>query len=152
LQKISLFAIHKEKVDDYTPLEKHFGKLIGRFADFKDHSIYNKKIDQAQKQNPQIAQEAYSDAFDAYLNGYNIILDPLGKSVDSHAFSKILECSEPINFFIGGAFGFSDNFKAKANLKVNLGTLTMNHRLAKVMLIEQIYRGFTIINNHPYHK
>jgi 23S rRNA (pseudouridine1915-N3)-methyltransferase len=152
LQKISIYAIHKEKADDYTVLEKHYSKLISRFASFSDISVYSKKIDSAQKQEASHAQDAYTNALSSYLNGYNIILDPLGRSVDSHQFSQILDRSEPINFFIGGAFGFSESFKKKAHLKLNLGQLTMNHRLAKIVLIEQIYRGFTILNNHPYHK
>lgn len=57
-----------------------------------------------------------------------------------------------LNFFVGGAYGFEDSFLKKSNAVISLGKITMSHKIAKVVLLEQIYRGFSILSNHPYHK
>lgn len=54
-------------------------------------------------------------------------------------------------FIIGGAFGVGDEVRDRAQAKVSLSTLTMNHVLAQVVALEQIYRGLSILNNRPYH-
>lgn len=57
-----------------------------------------------------------------------------------------------ITFIIGGSFGMSDEVKNLANLKLSFGKLTLPHQLMRVVLLEQTYRAFTIINNIKYHK
>ena len=54
-------------------------------------------------------------------------------------------------FVIGGAYGFSDEVYAKANGKLALSKLTFPHQLIRVFILEQVYRGFTIIKGEPYH-
>ena len=84
--------------------------------------------------------------------GVNIALDPASREVDSHEFANLLKDSATINFFIGGAYGFERDFLAKCNTAVSFGKITLSHKLVKVVLLEQIFRGLTINNNHPYHK
>jgi 23S rRNA (pseudouridine1915-N3)-methyltransferase len=86
------------------------------------------------------------------MNGYNIALDVLGKKVDSFGFAKLLENQPNINFFIGGAFGFERDFLKKCNTIVTLSDLTMAHKIANLVLQEQLFRALCILNNHPYHK
>ena len=87
-------------------------------------------------------------------NGHFIIaLDEIGKQFTSLEFSSTLEkIQQPICFLIGGAYGLSTEVKAKANMLLSLSNMTMPHIIARVMLIEQIYRAYTISENHPYHK
>ena len=86
-------------------------------------------------------------------SNFIIALDELGKQFTSIEFSKSLEkISQPICFIIGGAYGLSSEVKAKANTLLSLSNMTMPHIMARVMLIEQIYRAYTISENHPYHK
>ena len=83
----------------------------------------------------------------------NSILDVQSGKVDlALALTALPKRAMSIHFTSPTYYNSFVIISPKSNLKGNLGTLTMNHRLAKVMLIEQIYRGFTIINNHPYHK
>ena len=86
----------------------------------------------------------------------NIFLDGRGKEFSSIAFAQKLNelhlQNKPIVFFIGGAFGFSANFISKAYLVLSLGQMTMPHMLARLMLLEQLYRCEMIEKNHPYHK
>jgi len=57
-----------------------------------------------------------------------------------------------VKFFIGGAYGLENSFLQKSDAVISLGKLTMSHKIAKAVLLEQVYRGFSILNNHPYHK
>jgi 23S rRNA (pseudouridine1915-N3)-methyltransferase len=151
--KINLLSIAKKENDHYDPIRKEYTKLISKHAQIEDIVIFNKKIASAQTQGTEIAQASYSEAFEPYLNkGYNIVMHPDGKLIDSFEFSKLLSDKMSINFFIGGAYGFNDEFINKSDKTISLSPLTMSHKIAKVVLFEQIYRGFSILTNHPYHK
>ena len=75
-----------------------------------------------------------------------------GKQYSSEEFANILDTPEPITFIIGGSHGLSDTVKAKANLKLSFSKMTFPHRMFRVMLLEQIYRGVNILKGTPYHK
>lgn len=86
-----------------------------------------------------------------------ITLEILGKSVNSEDFSKFLE--EKMNdgnskfiFVIGGSFGLGDEIKKRSNFKLSFSKFTFPHQLFRVVLLEQIYRAFKIMNNQIYHK
>ena len=57
----------------------------------------------------------------------------------------------PLLFAIGGSDGFSEEARRCASLTLSLGKITLPHELARVVLVEQLYRAFTILKNHPYH-
>ena len=89
--------------------------------------------------------------------GFNIVLDERGKAVTSEAFSKLLqrhldEATPEVSFLIGGPDGHAPEIRTSAGLLLSLGAMTWPHRLARVMLFEQIYRAVTIMVNHPYHR
>jgi 23S rRNA (pseudouridine1915-N3)-methyltransferase len=52
---------------------------------------------------------------------------------------------------IGGAYGFSDDVRQRANGLISLSSMTFSHQIVRVILLEQVYRAFTILNNEPYH-
>ncbi len=86
-----------------------------------------------------------------------IILDERGKSLSSIDFSKKLEdfqINRPgkMQFVLGGADGLDADIRAKADLVLSFGALTWPHMMARVMLVEQIYRAQQILANHPYHR
>ena len=60
--------------------------------------------------------------------------------------------SNDITFIIGGSFGLSDKVKSLGKLKLSFGKITLPHQLMRVVLLEQIYRAFSILNNSKYHK
>lgn len=151
--KISLFSIAKKEKDHFDPITKDYQKLISRFAKLEDHNLFNKKISQAQALGQKEAQESYREVFEPQMSkSYNILLHPDGKLIDSFDFSKLLADKMSINFFIGGAYGFDEKMIQQGDQVISLGKLTMSHKIAKLVLLEQIYRGFSIIHNHPYHK
>ena len=89
-------------------------------------------------------------------NNYIIGLDPKGKSLNTEDFSKSIEkihfISNNIVFIIGGAMGLDKNIKSHCQQLWSLSNLTFPHKLAMLILTEQLYRVSSILNNHPYHK
>ena len=85
-----------------------------------------------------------------------VLLDTRGKEMTSEQFAEFIEAQHSVDvqqliFAIGPANGFSDAGRRAANKIVSLGQMTLPHELARVVLLEQIYRAFTIIRKHPYH-
>jgi 23S rRNA (pseudouridine1915-N3)-methyltransferase len=84
-----------------------------------------------------------------------VLLDSRGKQFSSEEFASFVgECqqrsSQPL-FAVGPADGFSDLSRKSASAVVSLGKMTLPHELARVVLLEQLYRAFAILKNHPYH-
>ncbi|MBW6462497.1 MAG: 23S rRNA (pseudouridine(1915)-N(3))-methyltransferase RlmH [DPANN group archaeon] len=79
-------------------------------------------------------------------------LDVLGASMDSFKFADELKKNDDIVFVIGGAYGFGDRIKKRADKLISFSPMTFNHQLARIMLLEQVYRGFSIIKGTNYHK
>ena len=77
-----------------------------------------------------------------------------GKKLDSMKLSKFIEdnLSKQIVFVIGGSYGLSDEVLLRSNYSLSFSDLTFPHQLFRVLLLEQIYRSFKIINNESYHK
>ena len=85
-----------------------------------------------------------------------ILLDENGKAFSSVGFSNELQKKmnagiKTLVFVIGGPYGFSDTVYAKANGKISLSQMTFSHQMVRLFFIEQVYRGFTILKNEPYH-
>lgn len=85
-----------------------------------------------------------------------ILLDENGKTFSSVGFSEFLQKKmnagiKTLVFVIGGPYGFSETVYQKANGKVSLSEMTFSHQMVRLFVIEQIYRGFTILKNEPYH-
>ena len=89
--------------------------------------------------------------------GYTVVLDERGRSMDSLKFAKWLErmtMEQPhgITFVLGGDVGLTDSVRQRAGLLLSLSAMTLPHQLARVLLLEQIYRACTLMRNIPYHK
>jgi 23S rRNA (pseudouridine1915-N3)-methyltransferase len=84
-----------------------------------------------------------------------VLLDTRGKQFSSEELATFLEREQgnaiPLVFAIGGSDGFSDEARRHAGFMLSLGRMTLPHELARVVLVEQLYRAFTILKNHPYH-
>lgn len=150
---IEIVSIAKKEKSIYDPLYKELTKMISRFAKVNDTEIFTKDVTKAHTISPNAAQKAYTKVLEPYMGGsFSVTLHPDGKLIDSFDFSKLLNDKMSIKFFIGGAYGFEDEFLKQSDVVISLGKITMSHKIAKAVLLEQIYRGFTILNNHPYHK
>lgn len=85
-----------------------------------------------------------------------VLLDENGKSFSSVDFSDELQKKmnsgiKTLVFVIGGPYGFSEEVYQKAQGKISLSKMTFSHQMVRLFIIEQIYRGFTILRNEPYH-
>jgi len=136
-------------------VEKTFISRIKHYASFKIIDLnppsYSKSlsIDEIRKKEAKLITP--------YLekNTINILLDEIGKNYTSVQFSEFLNSkmnqSKDINLIIGGAYGFSNETRSKAHALLALSKMTMPHHLARVVLLEQVYRAFTILKNEKYH-
>jgi len=84
------------------------------------------------------------------------LLDERGKKYDSIQFARQLDAwalagRSQLDFVIGGAFGFSDAVYQRADVQLSLSEMTFSHQLIRLIFLEQLYRGFTILRNEPYH-
>jgi len=152
--KINIYIIDKKgKKELYDPLIEHYRKLCRPWAKVEVHEVFNKEIARAQEQSPAAAQAAYTRSLEKFLpGGVNYMLDPEGEMIDSCAFADLLKDRASIDFYIGGAYGFEKGFLRQSDKTISFGRITLSHKLVKVVLMEQIFRGLSIIYNHPYHK
>lgn len=84
------------------------------------------------------------------------LLDERGKKYNSTQFARQLDAwalagRSQLDFVIGGAFGFSDAVYQRAEAQLSLSEMTFSHQLIRLIFLEQLYRGFTILRNEPYH-
>ncbi|RUM90010.1 MAG: 23S rRNA (pseudouridine(1915)-N(3))-methyltransferase RlmH [Thermovibrio sp.] len=86
------------------------------------------------------------------IKGFLVILDERGKELTSREFSELLLRNSYISFVVGGADGISENLKKRGNFILSLSKLTLQHDIARLVLLEQIYRGLEIIRGSPYHR
>lgn len=89
--------------------------------------------------------------------GTTVVLDQQGQALDSLKFAKWLErltidSPHGVNFVIGGDVGFDDTVRKRADKLLSLSAMTLPHQIARVVLLEQIYRACTLMRNIPYHK
>ena len=151
--KINIFSISKRDRSSFDALYRHYEKMISKHADVTTADIFNKNIAKAQSISEDKAKIEYTCAYEKKLDkAFNVALDIGGKEVDSHEFASLLKHRSRVNFFIGGAYGFERNFLNRCDRVISLGKITMAHKVAKVVLLEQIFRGICINTNHPYHK
>ena len=85
-----------------------------------------------------------------------VLLDSRGRQLSSEEFARWIGDYQdrnpwPFLFVVGPANGFSDETRQTANITLSLGKMTFAHELARVVLLEQLYRAFTILKGHPYH-
>ena len=85
-----------------------------------------------------------------------VLLDDKGKDFTSPKFAQklqqwMLSGKKRLVFVVGGAYGFSEEVYKRGNEKLSLSKMTFSHQMVRLFFVEQIYRGYTILNNEPYH-
>mgnify|MGYP001310181116 CR=1 FL=1 len=151
---IKLIYISKNKSNNIEFLVEDYEKKINHFISYSSLGLKNKN----QKSEKKLIQKSESNLILKNIknNDLVILLDEKGKEFSTKDFSKFI-CDKMMNrtknivFIIGGAYGFSSEFKKKFKLKIALSKLTFSHDMARLFFSEQLYRSLTIINNIPYH-
>lgn len=158
--KIKVVTVGKLKEKYLKDGIAEYSKRISRFAKFEMIELSDEKTpDKAsESENKKIleieGQRILSKIAD---RDFVIVLAIEGKTFFSEEFSKQLEETSikgfsTLTFIIGGSLGLSSSVKNRANLSVSFGRLTLPHQLMRLVLVEQIYRAFTIQQGFPYHK
>ena len=134
----------KNLIDDYY---KRISKYVNvQIIEIKDE---NENYDEMKRESKEI--ENYLDN-----KNYNIALDRLGKNINSIEFSNLIDKTfinySNITFIIGGSLGLDKTILDKCNMILSFSSLTFPHQLFRLMLLEQIYKSFKILNNERYHK
>ena len=143
----------KQAIDEYS-------KRLGRYCKLDIIELADEKTpDNASEREEQQIKEKEGRAILSKIKdtSYVVAMDLNGKQITSEEFSGFIErCgvtgNSNIVFVIGGSLGLSDEVKKRADYKLCFSKMTFPHQLFRVMLLEQIYRGFRINNNEPYHK
>ena len=135
------------------------GKVLKNSYEHEAISEYSKRIRWGFDiiEYPSSDKKTESNKILSNISSGNIIcLDERGKNIDSQAFAlsveKFFSINNHLHFIIGGAEGLDESVRNAAHEIISFGKLTWPHKMVRVMLTEQIYRAYTILNNHPYHK
>ena len=137
--KLSVVAVGKIKERDLRAVADEYVGRIRRYVRFEEIEV---------------ASDAALER--ALPNGVTVVvLDPNGDAVTSTAFAKKVESwgrrgKGDVAFVLGGAEGIPEKLVRSADARLSLSSLTLPHRLARVVLFEQIYRAFTILRGEPY--
>ncbi|HHX14164.1 MAG TPA: 23S rRNA (pseudouridine(1915)-N(3))-methyltransferase RlmH [Clostridiales bacterium] len=158
--KISIACVGKLKERYWEAAAEEYIKRLKRFADIKIVEVREERLpEQASEQEERQVVEAESLRLinQARERSYVIALDRNGKMLDSlqlaQEFEKLaLAGRSEIIFMIGGSLGLSKNLLAQANETWSFSKMTFPHQLMRIILLEQIYRGFKIIRGETYHK
>ncbi|MCA9382472.1 23S rRNA (pseudouridine(1915)-N(3))-methyltransferase RlmH [Candidatus Dojkabacteria bacterium] len=150
--KIRILLIGNSKETYIKDWSDELQKRISKFSSIELLELNSKQTDIKKRQKEEF--ELLSSKFET--GRFKVLLDVEGRSYNSIEFSKKIIDSgltnfQGIDFFIGGPFGLRQEDKQIFDTLVSLSNLTFNHQLAKVVLLEQIYRSFTIIKGITYH-
>ncbi|HEU3565632.1 TPA: 23S rRNA (pseudouridine(1915)-N(3))-methyltransferase RlmH [Streptococcus pneumoniae] len=158
--KIKVVTVGKLKEKYLKDGIAEYSKRISRFARFEMIELSDEKTpDKASESENQKILEIEGQRILSKIadRDFVIVLAIEGKTFFSEEFSKQLEETSikgfsTLTFIIGGSLGLSSSVKNRANLSVSFGRLTLPHQLMRLVLVEQIYRAFTIQQGFPYHK
>ncbi len=158
--KIKVVTVGKLKEKYLKDGIAEYSKRISRFVKFEMIELSDEKTpDKASESENQKILEIEGQRILSKIadRDFVIVLAIEGKTFFSEEFSKQLEETSikgfsTLTFIIGGSLGLSSSVKNRANLSVSFGRLTLPHQLMRLVLVEQIYRAFTIQQGFPYHK
>ena len=157
--KIKVYCIGKIKEQYLKDGINEYIKRVSPYSNIEIIEVNDSKV----KDNPNQADidKAKNEEGDRVLklikNDYLIGLDMNKQEFTSEEFAtflnkKMVEGGSSISFVIGGSYGLSDALKKRCNTSISLSKLTFLHQMTRLILLEQIYRAFKILNNETYHK
>jgi 23S rRNA (pseudouridine1915-N3)-methyltransferase len=153
--KLILLTVETKSPSWLKEAKEVYAKKLGAFCAFEEIEIRSPHL-QREEKDLKIKKEAEKILQKIQPSDFVVVFDEKGKAYRSQAFSKELQKNwerspQRLVLVIGGAFGLEDSVKARAQWKVSLSEMTMNHWVAQLMALEQLYRALTIQKNIPYH-
>jgi 23S rRNA (pseudouridine1915-N3)-methyltransferase len=154
--QIKLIAIGKTDNKAIISLIEEYAKRLNFYVKFEFEVIPDLKNTKSISEIIQKEKEGEMILKKLTLSDDLILLDERGKSYSSMDFADYLQKKmnaglKQLIFVIGGPYGFSDEVYSRANGKLSISKMTFSHQMIRPFFIEQLYRGFTILKNEPYH-
>lgn len=149
--KFHFIWVGKTKNKNWLALQEDYLKRLGYFVKFSITEIKDKsKNETVEIESNRILEKVNQSSFVC-------LLDVMGRAEDSHKLAETIENWQirgikEITFIIGGAEGVASEVVERANFTLSLSILTFTHEMARVILLEQLYRAHTIIKGFPYQK
>lgn len=158
--KITIIAVGKVKEKYYRDAVYEYAKRLNKYCRFEVIEVDDEKTpDKAGEAMEEQIREKEAGRIMKYIkdDAYVIALEICGNKLDSVAFADKLDKlavygRSHIQFVIGGSLGLYKKVSDRADEKVSFSDMTFPHQLMRVILAEQIYRAYRIINGEPYHK
>lgn len=158
--KITVLTVGKIKEKFYTEAINEYSKRLSRYCKLNIVQVQDEKTNEnCSDTEVDIVKEKEAGRLMKYIpdDAYVISLEILGKQLDSVQLAdKInnlgIQGKSHIIFIIGGSLGLHKSISDRADFKLSFSNMTFPHQLMRVILLEQIYRSYRIINNQPYHK
>ena len=154
--KITLYVIGKTDNAHIDALTQLYIQRLKHYVNFTLEVIPNIKNVKNLSETQQKTVEADALLKKVHTSDFMCILDENGKKFTSEGFSSFLQKKmnsglKNLVFVIGGPYGFSDAIYQRANTKISLSSMTFSHQMVRPFFAEQLYRGYTILKNEPYH-
>ncbi len=154
--KLVLLEIGKTKDEALEKLIDKFVNRIRRFHQIEVISLKDARLPKSATPNEFKRIESVTIKKALLPGDFVVLLDEHGSGNDSKSFAKyvnkLLSMGKTrLVFVIGGAYGFDQSIYELASTSISLSPMTYSHQLIRLIFAEQLYRAFTIINNHPYH-
>lgn len=151
--KVNIVCVGTIKEKFFTDAISEYSKRLSKFCKLQIFEVAEESKEQSIEKKIEIESERLKNA----CRGFIILLDRCKQKVSSEELSNMLDTlksagTSEVSFVIGGSNGVSEEFKRQANKCVSFGKITFPHQLFRVVLLEQIYRAFTISAGLPYHK
>lgn len=154
--RINIVAVGALKEEFWRAASAEYIKRIRRFARIETIEISENKPSDRSSAAIALAINVEGAAISSAVKGTVIALDSRGEQLSSERFAELIRAAKDagreLSFVIGGSDGLSESIISSADKLVGFGKVTYPHRLMRIILLEQIYRGFAILNNLPYHK
>lgn len=158
--KITIITVGRLKEKFYREAVAEYEKRLGRYCKLEILQVEDEKTpDKASETEEDLIRKKEADRILKLLreDACVVTLEIAGKMYDSEEFAHIIEQKQTsgishIQFVIGGSLGLHEEVCKKADLAVSFSKMTFPHQLMRVVLLEQIYRAYRIIQGEPYHK
>ena len=158
--RITILCVGKIKEKFYRDAVAEYAKRLSRYCKLEIIEVADEKTpDRASEHEELLIKEKEAERMEKYIRdgAYLIALAIDGKQLDSVELSQKIDSlgtsgNSHIIFVIGGSLGLSDRILKRADYKLSFSKMTFPHQLMRVILLEQIYRGYRILNHEPYHK
>ncbi|HAS73636.1 MAG TPA: 23S rRNA (pseudouridine(1915)-N(3))-methyltransferase RlmH [Clostridiales bacterium UBA8960] len=158
--RITVISVGKIKEKFYTGAIEEYSKRLSKYCTLSLVEVADEKAPEtlSEKEMVQIKDREGERILDKIKESqYVITLEIRGKQLTSEELSEKmsalgLEGNSDVVFVIGGSLGLSDAVMKRSNFALSFSKMTFPHQLMKVVLLEQVYRGFRILRNEPYHK